>query len=166
MDSVKVKRRLVKSPPELWAEVSDPEALARRLGEFGEIKITRVQPETIVAWEGERASGTIEIESSGWGTAVIITAEPTAEEPPPAPAEPPEPALPAAEVPGPPSPPVPDPTPPSPGPEPGPPAPPAPDPAPPSPGPEPGPPAPPAPDPAPPSPGPEPGPPPAPGPGP
>src|SRR3954471_19087022 len=90
MDAVQVKRRLVKSPPELWAEVSDPEALARRLGDFGEIKITRLEPETIVAWEGERASGTIEIESSGWGTAVIITAAPTAAESPPAePAAPP-----------------------------------------------------------------------------
>ena len=61
MDSVQVKRRLVKSPPELWAELSDARALARRLGEFGEIRITRLEPETIVAWEGERASGTIEI---------------------------------------------------------------------------------------------------------
>ena len=78
MDSVQVKRRLVKSPPELWAELSDAQALARRLGEFGEIRITRRQPETIVAWEGEHASGTIEIESSGWGTAVIITAQPAA----------------------------------------------------------------------------------------
>jgi hypothetical protein len=125
MDSVQVKRRLVKSPPELWAELSDAEALARRLGEFGEIRITRREPETIVAWEGEHASGTIEIESSGWGTAVIITARPAA--PPPAPE-------PAVEVPGPPAPPAPDPAPPAPAPDPAPPAP-APDPEPPSPGP-------------------------------
>jgi hypothetical protein len=125
MDSVQVKRRLVKSPPELWAELSDAQALARRLGEFGEIRITRRQPETIVAWEGEHASGTIEIESSGWGTAVIITARPVA--PPPVPE-------PAAEVPGPPTPPAPEPTPPAPAPDPSPPAP-GPDPEPPSPGP-------------------------------
>ena len=124
MDSVQVKRRLVKSPPELWAELSDAQALARRLGEFGEIRITRREPETIVAWEGEHASGTIEIESSGWGTAVIITARPAAPPPP----------EPAAEVPGPPAPPAPDPAPPAPAPDPAPP-PPAPDPEPPSPGP-------------------------------
>ena len=34
MDSVQVKRRLVKSPPELWAELSDAQALARRLDEL------------------------------------------------------------------------------------------------------------------------------------
>ena len=45
---------LVKSPPELWAELSDPETLARHLGEFGEIRITRTEPETAVAWEGEQ----------------------------------------------------------------------------------------------------------------
>src|SRR3954447_22547665 len=155
MDSVKVKRRLVKSPPELWAEVSDAATLARRLGEFGEIKITRIEPETIVAWEGERASGTIEIESSGWGTAVIITASP-AQEPAPDPSLQPE-AAPdrpevatnaEAEVPGPPGPPAPDPSPPAPGPAPTPP-PPTPDPAPPAPGPDPPPPAPPPPPPPP-----------------
>jgi hypothetical protein len=67
-------RRLVKSPPELWAECSDPGCLARHLGEFGEIKITRVEPETTVAWEGERARGTVLIEPSGWGTRVTLTA--------------------------------------------------------------------------------------------
>lgn len=67
-------RRLVKSPPELWAECSDPGSLARHLGDFGEIKITRVEPETTVAWEGEHASGTVRIEPSGWGTRVTLTA--------------------------------------------------------------------------------------------
>src|SRR5207249_3172358 len=90
MAKVSADRRLVKSPPELWAEVSDPEVLARHLNEFGEIRITRIQPEAVVAWEGERASGTVEIESSGWGTRVILTAEARpaaaapAPEPPPA----------------------------------------------------------------------------------
>ncbi|MGZ6694891.1 MAG: hypothetical protein ACXVFL_04525, partial [Solirubrobacteraceae bacterium] len=68
------QRTLVKSPPELWAEVSDVEALARHLGEFGEIRITRLEPETTVAWEGERASGTVHLEPSGWGTRVTLTA--------------------------------------------------------------------------------------------
>src|SRR5262245_43469983 len=76
MPEVEVHRRLVKSPPELWAELSDVEGLARHLGEFGEIRITRTDPETTVAWEGERARGTVEIEPSGWGTKVTLTAEP------------------------------------------------------------------------------------------
>jgi hypothetical protein len=71
-----VQRTLVKSPPELWADLSNPETLARRLGEFGEIRITHLVPETTVAWEGERASGTVEIEPSGWGTKVRLSAQP------------------------------------------------------------------------------------------
>ncbi|MDP9346950.1 MAG: hypothetical protein M3P44_14805 [Actinomycetota bacterium] len=79
-------RTLVKSPPELWAEVSDIEALARHLGEFGDIRITRLEPETTVAWEGERASGTVKLEPSGWGTKVTLTATvPEPEEPEPEP---------------------------------------------------------------------------------
>jgi hypothetical protein len=67
-------RTLVKSPPELWAECSDATSLARHLDGFGEIRITRLEPETAVAWEGERARGTVRIEPSGWGTKVILTA--------------------------------------------------------------------------------------------
>jgi hypothetical protein len=68
-----VQRTLVKSPPELWAEISDPESLARHLGEFGEIRITRVHPEQKVEWEAGDASGTIAIKPSGWGTKVKLT---------------------------------------------------------------------------------------------
>lgn len=68
-------RTLVKSPPELWAECSDAGSLARHLGEFGEITITRLEPETTVAWEGEHVSGTVQIEPSGWGTRVTLTAQ-------------------------------------------------------------------------------------------
>jgi hypothetical protein len=67
-------RTLVKSPPELWAECSDAASLARHLDRFGEIRITRLDPETAVAWEGERARGTVRIEPAGWGTKVILTA--------------------------------------------------------------------------------------------
>ena len=67
-------RTLVKSPPELWEVCSDAESLARHLQPFGEIRITRLDPETTVAWEGERASGTVTIEPSGWGTKVTLTA--------------------------------------------------------------------------------------------
>jgi hypothetical protein len=69
------KRTLVKSPPELWEELSEVERLAKHLGAFGEIKISKVDPEHTVAWEGEHASGTVSIEPSGWGTRVTLTAE-------------------------------------------------------------------------------------------
>src|ERR671936_810723 len=80
MPEVQAHRRLVKSPPELWAELSDVEGLARHLGEFGEIRITRTDPETTVAWECEHARGTVAIEASGWGTKVTLTAETVAPE--------------------------------------------------------------------------------------
>jgi hypothetical protein len=82
MPDLQASRRLVKSPPELWAEVSDAASLARHLGELGEITITRLEPETTVAWEGERASGTIELAPAGWGTSVTFTAAPVALEAP------------------------------------------------------------------------------------
>jgi hypothetical protein len=81
MAPLEAKRTLVKSPPELWAEVSDAAALARHLGEFGEIRIARTEPETVVEWEGDRAAGTVRIEPSGWGTRVTLTAEAITPEP-------------------------------------------------------------------------------------
>ncbi len=76
------KRTLVKSGPELWAEVSDPEALGTLLEPFGEIRITRVADASLVIWEGERAAGRLELEPSGFGTRVNLIAE-VAEVPPP-----------------------------------------------------------------------------------
>ena len=109
MEQSTAQRTLVKSPPELWAEVSSEDILGRHLAEFGEIRITRTEPETTVAWEGNRASGTVELAAAGWGTQVVLTATlaapprapaPTAAEPAPAAtAEPepqPEPAPPVA----------------------------------------------------------------------
>lgn len=74
MTDHQASRTLVKSAPELWAECSDAASLARHLGRFGEIRITRLEPETAVAWEGEHASGTVKLEPSGWGTRVTLTA--------------------------------------------------------------------------------------------
>jgi len=95
MPEIQASRRLVKSPPELWAEVSDATSLARHLGEVGEIRITRLEPETTVAWEGETASGTVALAPAGWGTSVTLTAEPVAAAEPatpePEPVEAPEP---------------------------------------------------------------------------
>ncbi len=90
MPSIEAQRTLVKSPPELWAELSDPTSLARHLGEFGEIRIARVEAETSVAWEAESASGTVELKPSGWGTKVTLTVvrdthQPVAAQPEPEP---------------------------------------------------------------------------------
>jgi len=88
MTSLQASRTLVKSPPELWAELSELESLARHLGEFGEIRITQVDPESRVEWEADRASGTVRLEPSGWGTRVVFTVD----TPEPAPVAP-EPAV-------------------------------------------------------------------------
>ncbi|MDP9294383.1 MAG: hypothetical protein M3O90_08190 [Actinomycetota bacterium] len=87
MTSLQASRTLVKSPPELWAELSELGSLARHLGEFGEVRITKSDPEARVEWEADRASGTVRLEPSGWGTRVVLTvdtpvAEPEAETPP------------------------------------------------------------------------------------
>jgi hypothetical protein len=146
MREQELSRTLVKSAPELWSECSDPDSLARHLGAdstFGEIRITRLEPETTVAWEGEHARGTVRIEPSGWGTRVTLAAEelagteevPSTQEVPGTPApEPPAPEPPAPAPPDPAPDPQPPPQPPAPQPPEQPPAPqpppPAPDPAP------------------------------------
>jgi hypothetical protein len=74
MISSEVQRTLVKSPPELWAELSDPAALARHLGELGEIHIVRTEPERVVEWAAEHTTGVVSIKPSGWGTRVTLSA--------------------------------------------------------------------------------------------
>src|SRR6187551_392296 len=112
MPDLTAKRTLVKSPPELWEELSEVDGLTKHLGAFGEIKITKLEPEHTVAWEGEHASGTVSIEPSGWGTKVTLHAELPEEEAPeaaqeerepeePAPVEPELAQEPVAEVPAP-----------------------------------------------------------------
>jgi hypothetical protein len=84
--STEVQRTLVKSPPELWTELSNPETLARHLAELGEVRITAVEPETKVEWEAEGASGIVHLKQSGWGTKVTLTVTrtgPAVEEPMP-----------------------------------------------------------------------------------
>lgn len=72
MISTEVKRTLVKSPPELWSELSDQDSLARHLSELGEVRITHSEPEQLVEWEAEHARGRVHIEASGWGTKVTL----------------------------------------------------------------------------------------------
>lgn len=80
MASAQVQRTLVKSPPELWAELSDPAALARHLGDLGEIRITRIEPEQKVEWQADATSGAVMIKPTGWGTRVTLTATLQADE--------------------------------------------------------------------------------------
>ncbi len=83
MSEQSASRTLLKSPPELWAECSDAQSLTRHLDTFfGEIRITRLEPENTVAWEGERGSGTVRLEPAGWGTRVTLTASAGAEDGP------------------------------------------------------------------------------------
>src|SRR4051812_33895991 len=49
---VQAARTLVKSGPELWAELSDPAALGRHLEPFGDVRPVDAEGETLVAWEG------------------------------------------------------------------------------------------------------------------
>jgi len=70
-----VKRTLVKSPPELWAELSDAATLAELLdSRHGEIRITRTRPESRIDWSTAAMSGAVELSPSGWGTRVRVTA--------------------------------------------------------------------------------------------
>jgi hypothetical protein len=69
MPSYKVSRTLVKSTPELWAELQG-ERLREALG--AEIRPTKEEHE--LAWEIDGARGTALLEPSGWGTKVVLTA--------------------------------------------------------------------------------------------
>src|SRR5215211_1413521 len=86
MPDFTAERRLVKSPPELWAELSEVDRLAKHLEAFGEIRITKLEPENSLDWEGDSVRGSVFIEPSGWGTKVKLTAAlPDAPEPEPEP---------------------------------------------------------------------------------
>jgi hypothetical protein len=74
MIEVEACRTLVKSPPELWSELSDAALLGRLLEQqFGAIQITRSRPEQLLVWQGAETGGTVELSPSGWGTKVRLT---------------------------------------------------------------------------------------------
>src|SRR3954453_8636305 len=68
--SYEVSRTLVKSPPELWAELE-----GERLREaLGEAVVRTTEPERELAWEADGAAGFARLEPSSWGTKVTLTA--------------------------------------------------------------------------------------------
>ncbi|MEA2495315.1 MAG: hypothetical protein QOJ29_3226 [Thermoleophilaceae bacterium] len=62
---------MVKSPPELWAELG-PDCLEKALGT---VSVHETLPERELAFEGEGVRGTAVLEPAGWGTKVTLTAE-------------------------------------------------------------------------------------------
>src|SRR4051812_3032374 len=70
MATYEVSRTLVKSPPELWAELE-----GARLGtSLGAKSVKTTEPERELAWEADGAAGLARLEPSSWGTKVTLTA--------------------------------------------------------------------------------------------
>jgi len=65
-----VSRTLVKSPPELWAELEGERLEAA----VGATSVKTTEPERELAWEGDGAAGLARLEPSSWGTKVTLTA--------------------------------------------------------------------------------------------
>lgn len=70
MATYEVSRTLVKSPPELWAEL-EGERLETAVGARS---VRTTEPERELAWEGDGAQGLARLEPSSWGTKVTLTA--------------------------------------------------------------------------------------------
>lgn len=87
----KAKRTLVKSAPELWELADDPARMESWMrGLIGApdpiaVEVTDREPERILAWRAAEpgSDGTISLElaESGFGTAVLITAQHTRPDP-------------------------------------------------------------------------------------
>jgi hypothetical protein len=71
MPRFEVSRTLVKSPPELWAELG-PDCLGKALGT---VSVEETEPERQMTFEGAGVRGTAVLEPAGWGTKVTLTAE-------------------------------------------------------------------------------------------
>jgi hypothetical protein len=69
VSTIQLERTLVKSPPELWEELSDIERW------LGDVDVSRRDPPTSLLWIGRGARGVIELEASGWGTKVRARVE-------------------------------------------------------------------------------------------
>jgi hypothetical protein len=71
MVTIEVSRKLVKSAPELWADLE-----GGRLSEaLGDVTTRPDEHERRLAWKAEGMRGTAVLEPSGWGTQVTLTAE-------------------------------------------------------------------------------------------
>ncbi len=68
--TVEVSRTLVKSPPELWAELS-PRLEAALEG----ATVQAIEPECELRFDAKEASGTVLLEPSSWGTKVTLAAD-------------------------------------------------------------------------------------------
>jgi hypothetical protein len=71
MPRFEVSRTLVKSPPELWAELG-PGCLEKALGA---VSVEETEPEREMTFTGNGIHGTAVLEPAGWGTKVTLTAE-------------------------------------------------------------------------------------------
>jgi hypothetical protein len=71
MPRFEVSRTLVKSPPELWAELG-PDCLEKALGA---VSVEETEPEREMTFSGEGVHGRAVLEPAGWGTKVTLTAE-------------------------------------------------------------------------------------------
>jgi hypothetical protein len=71
MPRFEVSRTLVKSPPELWAELG-PDCLEPALGA---VSVEETEPEREMTFSGDGVHGTAVLEPAGWGTKVTLTAE-------------------------------------------------------------------------------------------
>ena len=71
MPRFEVSRTLVKSPPELWAELG-PDCLEKALGQ---VSVQETEPERSLSFHGQGVRGTAVLEPAGWGTKVTLTAE-------------------------------------------------------------------------------------------
>lgn len=74
MANVAVSRTLVKSPPEVWAELEREGRLAELLADDS-LEVTVAEELAVLEWRAQNACGRIEIKTSGWGTKVSLTAE-------------------------------------------------------------------------------------------
>jgi hypothetical protein len=71
MPSIEISRTLVKSPPELWAELEGD----RLADAVGAVTVRPTEHERELVWEADGARGTARLEPSSWGTKVTLTAE-------------------------------------------------------------------------------------------
>lgn len=71
MAPIELERTLVKSPPELWAEIGSEEVLRRWLGD---VSVEAADAPGRLEWARPDSTGVIELESSGWGTRVRAVA--------------------------------------------------------------------------------------------